>query len=92
MVQTWAFDDFRENLKDRGSIDLVKIDLGGAEELALMGMRNVLREDPLLLIVEAIEQQLKRFGSSQAALLQLTSDCGYQILADFDGNLILGVR
>ena len=58
---------------------VVKIDVEGADLRALIGMERLLRDSPpRCLFVEAIDQQLARFGDSTAAMLDYMSSMGYR--------------
>jgi FkbM family methyltransferase len=58
---------------------VVKIDIEGADLRALHGMRRMLAQrPPRLLLVEAIDSQLARFGDSSAALIEYMQEFGYE--------------
>ena len=61
------------------SIDLVKIDVEGAEHEVLLGMEQALRRHRPILIVEVHNQFLPLFGSSSEKLLSWLSSLGYRI-------------
>lgn len=72
---------------------MIKIDIEGAETKAIRGMRDFISSHRPHLIVEAFDAQLREFGSSQAELIQLTSDIGYeQVQPITDGNIVLKHR
>jgi FkbM family methyltransferase len=57
---------------------VVKVDVEGADLRALVGMERIFREcPPRCLFVEAIDEQLARFGDSTAAMLGYMSGMGY---------------
>lgn len=57
---------------------LVKIDVQGAELLALQGMIEILRFARPALFVELSDQGLNKFGASVLVVLRLLSDNGYE--------------
>jgi FkbM family methyltransferase len=61
-------------------LDVVKLDLEGAELRALKGARRVLAELKPLLLIELSDAALKNQGGSQAALLELLRAAGYVVL------------
>jgi FkbM family methyltransferase len=68
----WAEDELLERL------DVVKIDIEGAEILALRGMRTTLRTlAPRLLAIEVKDVVMERGPGDEAALHALLRDCGY---------------
>jgi FkbM family methyltransferase len=72
-----AFDGWAErNRLDR--LDVVKIDIEGAEILALRGMRQSLaRLKPRLLAIEVKDVVMERGPGDEAQLHALLADCGY---------------
>jgi len=59
-------------------LDLVKIDIEGAEILALRGMRETLRRlRPRVLAIEVKDVVMARGPGDEAALHALLADCGY---------------
>jgi len=69
-----------ELVDDKGALRpaLVKIDVQGAEMLALRGMTDILSVAGPVLFIELSEHGLTSFGTSVAAVLQLLSDNGYE--------------
>lgn len=61
-------------------VDVIKLDLEGAEERALTGARQTLRRFRPLLVLEAAEASLARQGGSAAAVNALLAEDGYRIL------------
>lgn len=63
--------------------DVVKIDIEGAEILALRGARGLLNgpRPPRLLFVELHPRFLPAFGGSQGDVMQLLTDAGYQVVS-----------
>lgn len=62
-----------------GRVDIVKIDVEGAEVKVLGGARSLLSTARPILLVEANEAALKRQGASTQALLGLLRSFGYRI-------------
>jgi FkbM family methyltransferase len=58
-------------------LDIVKLDLEGAEFRALIGARNALREMRPLLLIEVSDAALVRQGGSRAALCNLLESAHY---------------
>lgn len=59
-------------------LDVVKLDVEGAEPLVLEGMRASLRRlRPRLLVVEVKDRVLERSGVNEAVLRELVASCGY---------------
>lgn len=72
---------------------VIKMDIEGAETKAIRGMRDFLARHRPHLILEAFDDQLREFGSSQAELIRLTEELGYrQVQPITDGNLVLKHR
>lgn len=61
------------------SIDIVKMDIEGAEHLALLGMEQSIRKFRPILIVEVHNHFLPLFGSSSQQLLNWLKTLGYEI-------------
>lgn len=77
VVPVVVFDQWaQETSLDR--LDVVKIDVEGAEYEALSGMKNSLgRLLPRLVVVELMDEYLRRAGASVQAIADLLSRCGY---------------
>jgi FkbM family methyltransferase len=74
---SWAQDTGLQRL------DVVKIDVEGSELEVLLGMQRSLRSlRPRLLIIEVIDENLRRAGSSSDEVLQLMADCGYVVVGE----------
>ncbi|MBK3395987.1 MULTISPECIES: FkbM family methyltransferase [Methylobacterium] len=61
-------------------IALVKMDIQGAEAVALAGMRDLLARDRPVLFVEIEEEHLRRHGSSSKAVIEHLLGLGYSLL------------
>ncbi|MEA2286168.1 MAG: hypothetical protein QOJ21_2211, partial [Solirubrobacteraceae bacterium] len=72
-----VFDDWAaEDGLDR--LDVVKLDVEGAELLALRGMRETLRRlRPRLVVVEVKDVVMQRGPGDEASLHALMAECGY---------------
>jgi FkbM family methyltransferase len=68
---------FDELIQDKQKVSLVKIDVEGAELLALQGMRNCLECDRPDLIVEITDSFLRSMGHSAIMLCQYLHQLGY---------------
>ncbi|GAA5133725.1 hypothetical protein GCM10023213_04040 [Prosthecobacter algae] len=67
-------------------IHCVKMDIEGAELLALRGMKAFFQRQKPALVVEAYDHQLREFGCTAAELKQFILDLGYQEARPADGN------
>jgi FkbM family methyltransferase len=64
-------------------LDVVKIDVEGAEYDVVHGMQHSLRSlQPRLVVIEVIDENLEVAGSSKAALMELMADCGYRAASE----------
>ena len=78
-VPTVALDDWLDQQKI-ASVALVKLDIEGAEILALRGMRRGLASGRYrALLVELHSHQLRSFGSSSAEVIELLKNAGYRL-------------
>jgi FkbM family methyltransferase len=74
-------------------LDVVKIDVDGSELDVLIGMligmqRSLRSLRPRLVIIEVIEENLRRGGSSAAELLELMADCGYVVAGETERDVL----
>lgn len=86
-VQTISLDAF---FKERGwpKIDLVKMDIEGAESVAIQGMRELVSRNPLLkLIVEFNLTTLKAAKIDESDFLELLRDVGFIKISVIDNSL-----
>ena len=67
-------------------VDVIKIDVEGAETLVLRGAQWTLDRFHPVVIVELIEKQLRAMGTSSAELHRLLASHGYVELADAGGT------
>jgi len=85
-IDTVALDDF---LPIGTKLDLIKMDIQGAEMLALQGMQRVLQDNPDIIIMsEFWPEGLRACGSSPEKFLSFFKDRDFQIayINDADGN------
>lgn len=76
-VECMTLDDFLEG-QGWPSVDLMKIDVEGAEPMVLRGMREVVRRNPhLRLIIEYFPANLAAGGSDPQCLFALLQDLGF---------------
>jgi len=81
------FSDFKLLLAELNKkIGLIKMDIEGAEMLALEGMSNVLKKHKPVLIIELIDSQLRSFGSSKKELVKLLNSYDFKLSNEFEGN------
>ncbi len=77
VVATTRLDDFFAE-KDRGGVDLVKLDIDGGEYAALKGMRGVCHKNPSLrLVMEFSLSAMKRNGIGPASIVRLLNELGF---------------
>lgn len=84
VVATTLDDIIRRQAVDR--VDVVKLDLEGAEIRALRGARDVLRRLKPLLLIEVNDAALRHQGGHPSELLDLLSEENYAILAIDDAT------
>ena len=85
-VDAVTLDAFAESHK-LGRIDFIKVDVEGAEEKVLAGARGILERWQPLLLIEAIDRNLRRYGSSASQLFDTLRNQGYRC---FSVNLCEG--
>lgn len=76
-ISTIVLDEWTKT-KNLSKIDIVKIDVEGAEEKVLTGMTDILQNQRPAIFIEIINTQLSRFDSSAEELWRLLQQCGYQ--------------
>lgn len=91
-VDAVIFDEWVKANPLASRVACIKMDVEGAEVLALKGMPELLAKHRPALCIEGYDNQLAEFGSSLAELRQLLMDAGYVEVAPFDGNLYLQHR
>jgi FkbM family methyltransferase len=76
-IKLYALDDY---FQSKQRIDLIKLDIQGAEGLALMGMRRILANNPgLIILMEFWPDMLLKLGLSPKEMLQDLLNLGYRI-------------
>ncbi len=68
-------------------VDVIKIDVEGAEMFVLKGARQTLERFHPFLVMEVKEEQLTAMGTSSAAVLALLRELGYTPGRHFEGNM-----
>lgn len=77
-VAVTSFDAWAEQARLE-RLDLVKLDVEGAEPLVIQGMRaSLARLRPRVLVVEVKARVLERSGVDEAGLQELLASCGYR--------------
>jgi FkbM family methyltransferase len=77
-VKTVPLDTFRDTLS---AVSLVKIDVEGAEQLALEGMAHILKRDHPYVVIEITDDYLQAFGHSAIRLASYLTEMGYRMYA-----------
>jgi len=88
-IETVNLDDFFKNKEE--SIDVIKMDVEGAEMLALLGMDNILRKNKKIkMFVEFFPLLIKSMGHSPERFIRkLLEDCQFSIFVipkDYDAK------
>jgi hypothetical protein len=78
-VETITLDDFFERTVGDDRIDLMKIDVEGAEELVVDGAERVLRNNRLKVLMEFMPDQLRNAGANPLELLYKLQNYGFAI-------------
>lgn len=80
------FDQFYKD-KNLSRVDIVKIDVDGAELKVLKGMRNTLsNSNDAVLFLEVTPPLIKLLGGSVVELVELLLDCGFKTLYSIELN------
>jgi|TARA_B100001971_G_C18120684_1_gene499271 FkbM family methyltransferase len=77
-VEMKVFDEWKAK-GELNRVDLVKLDVEGAELNVLRGMKATLQNQKPAILVEVHSQELKSFGFSPSDLIEFLSEFGYQI-------------
>lgn len=76
-IEAVALQDF---LKDRAEeIDLIKIDIEGAEPMALESMAETLKKGTTTIVTEFYPKALKECGNDPGAYLAFLTECGFAL-------------
>jgi len=78
-VETITMDDFFERTVGDDRIDLMKIDVEGAEELVVDGAERVLRNNSLKIFMEFVPRQLRNVGTDPPELLYKLRNYGFNM-------------
>jgi FkbM family methyltransferase len=84
-VKTTPLDRF---LPEGERVAMVKVDVEGAEFLAVTGMRDCLARDKPDLIIEVTDSYLRRFGHTAEMLCSLLAELGYRMYAIDHAGLV----
>ncbi len=77
-VEMKVFDEWKVE-EGIDNVDLVKLDVEGAELNVLRGMQNTLESQNPRILIEVHAQQLKSFGFSASDIIGFLSELGYKI-------------
>lgn len=86
-IETISLDEYFKNYT--GKIDFIKIDIEGAEWLALKGMLNLLENYDLKIVTEFAPILIKKFGIEPKEYLNLILQLGFKIhiIDEFDKRI-----
>lgn len=87
-VEMVALDEFLGTMDINSSVDVVKIDIEGAEVLAFQGAEKLLRSSKGFIVFEFSPEHLRDMGSSPRELLKLLQEYGYTKIAALQGDEI----
>lgn len=75
-------------------VDIVKIDVEGAELKVLKGMENILKSNDLMLFIEIFPPLIEHIGGSVGELITLLANCGFKNIYSVksDRYLYLGIN
>ena len=78
-VQAITFDEFQEEEKIKGEIDLIKMDIEGGELFALQGMKNLLSSGiKPIFIIEINDEMMNLAGYTQKEIQDFLQEFGYK--------------
>lgn len=78
-VEGITLDDYLASINFQGSVDLIKIDIEGAELFALQGMKNLLSsQNKPVLILEMNDDMMKMAGYTPDGVVEFLKPFGYQ--------------
>lgn len=84
-VEAIAIDDLAHEI---GTVDFIKIDVEGAELLALRGMQKVVDRDRPFMIIEFTDSYLRSFGHTAKQMAEWLQEYGYHLYRVEDYGLI----
>lgn len=88
VVESITLDDYFSEQQD--SIDVIKMDIQGAEMLALLGMEKIIKQAPRLKIfTEFSPPKLKNCGSSPEEFLRKVTEYGFRLHLINDQNQLI---
>jgi len=88
VVRSVRLDTYWSEVMNKGRIDLIKLDIEGAELLALEGASDLLESTSPVLIVECQPLNLARFGHGVEAISRFLNRAGYSLYEiGLDGKL-----
>lgn len=80
-------EEFHAHLDQLGKkVGLVKMDIEGAEELALRGMVDLLKEHRPAIMIELYDGNLFGFVSSKKAVIAFIESLGYKLVTELEWN------
>jgi len=86
-VEAVVLDDWLAANAANHDIHVIKLDIEGAEMLALRGMRRLLSERRPALVIEGFDDLLREFGSTIDELKSFVQELGYrEVMPVYDGN------
>ena len=77
-VEAITLDEFFENAFHDSGIDIIKMDVEGAEGLVIEGAEKILRRK-LRIVMEFLPRGLRNLGTDPLSLLHKIRDCGFEI-------------
>ena len=83
--------DMLDNIVD-GTVDLLKIDVEGAELLVLAGAGRIVAEDRPIIIMELRPANIKMSGNTQEDVSGWAKKIGYKLVGKYIGDLVLFPR
>ncbi len=78
-IDVIKLDDYFSTLDLVKKISLIKIDVEGAEFQVLNGMRTILKNENLKLLIEFIPEHLKKHGTNPSDVLKILEDNNFKI-------------
>jgi FkbM family methyltransferase len=88
-VETITLDDFFERTVGDDRIDLMKVDVEGAEEIVVDGAERVLKKNSLKILMEFVPRQLRNVGTDPFELLRKLRNYGFAIKLLNGGKQVL---
>jgi len=79
-VETTTVDDFLREAMEERKIDIVRMDVEGAEGLVIEGASHALEDSHIKVILEFCPRQLRNLGTDPRQLLRDLRDLGFRII------------